>query len=352
MPGFSGRSAGGPAQVFANLERGRFEPVYVLFGADSSTAEEIIRLLKEKLIAPGFEAFDLESLHAEDVAVVEVLQHARQPAVVSARRLVVIRGIDRLRKLQVKELCEGLAQLKDGCTVVLTCDYDRGLQEVFAETGLSRHVVDLRQPRAGDLAAMVHRWAREAGITLDRDAVRLLLEIAGEDTAVLRSEAGKLAAAVEPGQQVTGDMVRRFAGRSRDFQLKEFADAVEQHRTAEALAVLERLAVWGEAPQKIIAWLANRLIWLATDLAGGESGRGAAKWDPEYLRGCLQQLYEINRATLTGHPEPFVLLQAFTICAACPGTKRYCGLFDEAVRPEFCIRRGRKHASRRKAVYG
>lgn len=352
----SGQSTDRLAPLFERIARGKFEPVYVLFGADSCAAEEVIRRLREKVIKPGFDAFDFEGFHAEDTPVVQALQHARQPAVGSARRLVIIRGVDGLRKTQRAELCEGLKRLAEadnpksgtGSTVVLTCDYDKALQEMFADAGLLRYVVDLRQPGTGDLLAMLGRWAEDAGITIEPAAGRMLLEVAGDDTAVLRSEMEKLFASVEPGTRVTPEMVRRLAGRSRDFELKEYVDNLVKGKTAVAVLVLERLAAWGEAPQVIISWLTNSLLWLLSDLARGRQVEAAASLNPEYLRRCLQQLYEINRAILTGHPEPFVLLQTFTLCAACPGIGQGCGLARGSSDPEFCVRRDRKRAAKRR----
>src|SRR5512141_736819 len=107
MP-ISAKSTDRLAPLFERIDKGKFEPVYVLFGADSCAADEVIRRLKEKLIVPGFEAFDFESFHTEEMPIVQAIQHARQPSVASARRLVVIRGVDRLRKPQRTELCQGL----------------------------------------------------------------------------------------------------------------------------------------------------------------------------------------------------------------------------------------------------
>lgn len=322
--------------------------MYVLYGADSVAAEELVRRLKDKLIAPGLEAFDFESLHAEDTPVVTALQHARQPAVGSQRRMVVIRNADQLHKKQFAELCDGLkrfagttqaqAQTRAApATVVVTCAEDRDLAAALASAGLNRYVVDLRQPGAADLAAMLGRWAAERQLALEPAAARMLVELCGEDTAVLHSETEKLAAAVEPGTKVTPEMVRRYAARSRDFVLNEYVGHLVRGETSAALVVLERLSVWGEEPLKIVNWLANNLLWSAPG-----AGRAA-----DYRRRCLQQLYEINRAVITGHPEPFVLLQAFTVCFACNDTPEYCRLVRETDRPELCIRRDRRAAKRR-----
>jgi len=332
--------------VLADIKRGKFAPVYVLFGADSAAADELLRALKEALVQPGMEAFDFESVHADELEVPILLQHIRQPSVASKRRLVVVRGIDRLSKGRAKkreergerkeeqqtgqlgELLKGLAALPEACAVALTCDYSRPMQNALAGAGLGKFVVDLRQPDGAELSALIHRRSKELGISLEPGAVQLLLDVSGDETTLLLGELEKLATAVEPGDSITAEDVRKLAGQSREFELNEYIGRVVRSDSAGALAVIERLCDWGEEPVKIVAWLAGAFL-----------RRVADPDDMKRARLCLLQLYEINRDIISGHPEPFALLETFTVCAACPGTERYCPVYADARPPEFCVRR-------------
>lgn len=318
-------------------------PVYILFGADSAAADELLRALKEALVAPGMEAFDFESVHADELEIPILLQHIRQPPVASKRRLVVVRGIEQLSKSRAKknqpeesspqagqlgELLAGLAALPSECAVALTCDYSGSMQKAIAGAGLGRFVVDLRQPDSTELSALIQRRSKELGISLEPGAVRLLLDVSGDETTLLLGELEKLATAVETGDTITEDDVRRLAGQSREFELNEYIGRVLRRDSAGALAVLERLRNWGEAPVKIVGWLAGAFL-----------RRVAEPGDTKLARLCLLQLYEINRDIISGHPEPFALLEMLTVCAACPGTERYCPVHADARPPEFCLRR-------------
>jgi DNA polymerase-3 subunit delta len=333
MAGYSGSSPRKPAQVLADIKRGKLAPVYILFGADTAAADELLRALKEALVQPGLESFDFESVHADELDVAILLQHVRQPPVASKRRLVVVRGIDHLGKVPLKELLAGLAALPDACAVALTCDYDAGLQKAIAGAGLGKFVVDLRQPGEAELAGLLQRRAKELGISLEPAAVQLLLDVAGDGTTLLLGELEKLATAVDPGDSITAEDVRKLAGQSREFELNEYVNMVGRQNSAGALAVLARLRDWGEEPVKIVAWLAGSFLRLAANRYDGE------RWDEKHVRLCLLQLYEINRDIISGHPEPFVLLEVFTVCAACPQSEEYCSVHADARPPESCMRR-------------
>jgi DNA polymerase III subunit delta len=340
MAGHTGSSLRKPAQVLADIKRGKFAPVYILFGADSAAADELLRALKDALVQPGMEAFDFESVHADELEVPILLQHIRQPPVASKRRLVVARGIDRLSKGRAKtknedkqagqlgELLVGLAALPEACAVALTCDESGPMQNALAGVGLGKYVVDLRQPGSAELAALLRHRAKELGISLEPAAVQLLLDVSGNETTLLLGELEKLATAVDQGDSIAEEDVRRLAGQSREFELNEYVGQVMRGDSAGSLAVLERLRNWGEEPVKIVAWLGGAFLRRVPDPN-----------DMKRARLCLLQLYEINRDIISGHPEPFALLETFTVCAACPATERYCPVYTEARPPEFCIRR-------------
>jgi DNA polymerase III subunit delta len=358
MAGHASNSPRKPAQVLADIKRGKFAPVYILFGADTAAADELLRALKEALVQPGMEAFDFESVHADELEVQILLQRMRQPPVVSKRRLVIVRGIDRLSKGkrrgdaetkgrgeagQLGELLTGLAALPDACAVALTCDYSMPMQNALAGAGLGRYVVDLRQPGAAELAALIHRRSKELGISLEPGAVQLLLDVSGDETTLLLGELEKLATAFDPGDSIAEEDVRALAGESREFELNEYVNQVGCRNSAGALAVLARLRNWGEEPVKIVAWLGGAFL---RRVAGTEEGK--------HIRLCLLQLYEINRDIISGHPEPFALLETFTVCAACPSEERYCPVYADARPPEFClkrkVRRGRTRGPERRAL--
>ncbi len=314
------------------------EPVYVLLGDDRRAADEFIQEMKKALVAPGFEPFDLEEFHAEDVPVQQALQHMRQPPVGSARRLVVMRSADTLGKSALTELVRGLARLPAGsCTAVVTCAWSRPVADALAAAGLARSVVNLKPPQGSELVSRVRSWATGLGLDIAPDAVGLLLELAGSDTTLLWGELEKLATAVEPGTRIDAATVRRLAGRSRDFELKEYIDSLAQGKPARALAVLARLEAWGEQPHQIVGWLVTSLLRRAEDLTRGREEERQAELT--HVRRMMHQLYDVNRALLSGHPEPFVLLSLFTVCSCCLDRGPACRLSSHGRVPDFCLRR-------------
>lgn len=320
-----------PDAVLKEIEAGSFRPLYLLFGDDTLSAEEIVAALKAKVVAPGLEAFDMEVIHATDigeakVSVEQVLQHVRQIPFGSPRRLVVIRDLAVLDRRPGRSLCAGLALVPESCCVAVTCDYDETWAKIFRESGVENWVVVCRPPERAELREMVRRWAGRHRLALDAEVIDVLLDIVGSEAVLLKGEVEKMATLLEPGVTVTVGDVRRLASSTRGYELGEYTRSIRQRNTSNALDLLHRLDVAGEEPVRIIYWLAGMLLsWVY------EAKKGVPA-----LELALDRLYEINKAVLNGHPEPFALLDIFTVCLGCFGRGK-CTLTRLEPRPEFCL---------------
>lgn len=340
--------------VLNDLAQGRFEKVYLLIGDDSALAEEVISRLKARLTSPGLEPFDFESLHADELEVEAIRGLLRQPPVGSARRFVVIRNLTHpgkdgprfsgLGKAWVERLLAELALTPDSTTVAVTGIEHAELAKIARAAGLSAAVIELRPPGPGELLKLMKSWAHEKDLRLEPDAARLLVEVSGEDTAVLKGEVEKLGTCFEPGHLVTAAEIRELAAASREFSLKEYVVRVLNRDVPGALAVLRRLEVWGENTYGIIIALTNGLIGLVARTGGQvkDSANGHFPWRKTVdVNRSLQQLYQVSRALLCNRPEPFARLELFTRCIGCGTAADYCDLDKDDRKWVQCLRASR-----------
>ncbi|MEO0073161.1 MAG: DNA polymerase III subunit delta [candidate division WOR-3 bacterium] len=325
------REAADPAAgLLREIAAGRLRPLYILFGSDPVVADDILAALRKKVLNPGLEPFDLEIVHATDIggdrlSIHELSQHMRQPPFGSLRRLIIIRDLDLLDKRLGRELCTSMAKIPDSSVVAVTCEYDRAWQTIFREAGISGSVFATGAPSGEVLVQMVRRWAAAGNLRLEPDAITEMIERVGEEPALLKGEIDKLSILFDSGTPVRTEDVRRLVSHSRVYALGEYVESVVKKDTSQALAVLYRLARWGEEPIKVIGWLAHRLLQRVRAVRGREQ---------EHINRALYQLYLINRSILKGHPDPFALLDLFTVCCCC---RQPCGLLQPDHRPEFCL---------------
>lgn len=320
-------------KVQAEVKAGKVRPLYILFGPDVVAADSIIELLKKTLLAPGLEAFDLETIHAPDIehsdlTAEEIVQRTRQLPFGSLRRLTLIRNIDAMTRRsgsRLHTLLTALADTPDSSAVVLTCNPGsewrerRSWLDFLKACRLKDLIIDLRPPEFERLLELVRSGASRRRLTIEPDAAALLVEIVGGETGILRGELDKLATAFEPGTKVTAADIRRLAGPSREFGLDEFVRHF-LNRDPAGLAVLRRVQDLGTPPVQTIVWLTTGLLNLLALKSGTLPARERWKlpdgcercWSTTEVDLALRRLYRINYAAVTGHPEPEALLELLT----------------------------------------
>ncbi|MGQ9708330.1 MAG: DNA polymerase III subunit delta [bacterium] len=322
-------------RVVREIQAGRFRPVYILFSSDQTLADELIGLLKESLLVPGLEAFDYETISAGDInrseglSVGVVLERTRQVPVGAKRRLIVIRHLERMENRALESLCTGLARVPDSTTVVAVCDYDKHLGRIFEKTGVDKWVIRLPASKDQRLHSQVLNWAEKAGLRITPDSVAMLIEIAGEESALLKGEIEKLATALEPNSRVTMDDIRRYASSTRLFELRDYVRYCLDRNTKKALALLHKLERAGEEPILILTWLTYALLDVLAVKSGARTRRSLwrvkentpDRWSAESLRKALHKLYKINVEILRGYPEPFALLDIWTVGTGIKGDR-------------------------------
>ncbi len=318
-------------KILAEIKAERFRPVYIIYGPDLTVSDEVIQILREKLLTSGLEMFDYDSLNAGDIGKSEGLsielftQRTKQPPVGARRRLIVVRHLEQMGMKILKDFCSVLLKVPDFTTVVAVGGYeqdkDREIRLVFKETGVSQFVIAARGAKDEVLRRQIQNWARAAGLEMDEEAVALLVVIAGEDSLMLKAEVDKFRTALEPGTVVTADIVRQYASSTRVYELRDYVRWCGERNAVKALALLRRLEETGEEPKTIVAWLAYALLdVLAVKLKAKSpeslwrvAPNAVERWSVESLDKALNELFEIDLSILRGHREPFALLEIWTI---------------------------------------
>lgn len=309
----------GDAQdIFAAVASGAFQPLYLFYDSEPLFFEEFVRLLKKKLLVPGLEVFDFERLDASDIrgeglTVSAVEERVRGIPVAAPRRLMVIEHLEEMRRDALEKFCAVLARVPDSTTVVANCEYETGLEEVFKKTGVERFLVRLRSPEGEGLVRLLKNWVEAAGLVFDERAIETLVEICGSDLRLLKGEMEKLETILEPGQKITVDVVKRYASSTRVFELSELVRMVRERNLPPALQVLRRLEAKGEEPVRIVVNLGYALLNNLRALSRSQSG--ASRWTASALKKAIDALYEIDRRIVSGHPEPFALIDLWLVWA-------------------------------------
>lgn len=216
----------------------QFEPAYYFQGDDDYRKEEAARELIAAAVDPATRDFNFDLLRGADVSAEAIESAVNTPPMMAARRVVVLRDVNALKKDTRAVLDRYLA--KPSRDTVLLLISPAGVK---GDKELERGTVSLTFAALSDRDAVewVTAHAREAhGVAMTEGAAALLREHVGPDAAQLASEVDKLVSFTQ-GATIDEGAVREVVGVRQGESLGDFLDRVAERDAGGALALIEHV---------------------------------------------------------------------------------------------------------------
>lgn len=244
------------------VDAGRVPPVVLVHGPEPFLVEDAVRAVT-RVVCGEDVALGREVLDAREVGAAAIARAADTLPLLAARRVVVVRGADGLAAKGAEPLIEYLRRPNATTVLVLAAGDELApshwLLRVVPATGV---VAAARLGRGA--GAWLRARARRDGLEVGEDAAALLVELIGDEAAILLAEAEKAALAGGPDNRRVGTAeVRAAVGEQRARRLFELSRAVEQRDLGAALTVLEALLGAGEEPLGLLGLLTRESQLLA-----------------------------------------------------------------------------------------
>jgi len=259
------------SRLKAELNQGHVSGTYLITGGDALRREEAVRVLEEALCPDeALRQWCLVKVDAEESSGDQVLDLVSTPPILGERRVVVVKGADRLSGDEA--LLGHVSDPPGFSTLVLVAEsYDRR-RKLFQEIQRRGRVLAYEAP-AGERDRMqrLEEMARGFGLSLDRAALSALLNRVGGDLPRAEQELAKLAAYVAAGQPVGEDAVAAVVADGPpeldQWAVFQYVDALTEGRSAAALEHLALLLEAGEHPLRVLGMIARQFRLLLAGLA-------------------------------------------------------------------------------------
>lgn len=278
-----------PDGLRRSLTQGAPDPVYYLYGGEDVLKDEAVRALVERAVDPGARDFNVDSRSATDLDPAAFRALVDTPPMLAATRVVVLRGVEQLRKgSNVRGELERYLESPNPTTVLILV---QGAGEPPAPDFLRRATGVAAEPLA---AEPLERWmsecARDLGLALAPEAAALLRSAAGHDLRALEGELAKLAAFVG-SRPATREDVTALIGVRRGETLEDLVEAALTRRAAAAERLVEPVLEQG-GMTGVRALTALGTAVLGTALARAELDGGVA---PHRLEAVLRSHLQAAR---------------------------------------------------------
>ncbi|HUA98833.1 MAG TPA: DNA polymerase III subunit delta [Terracidiphilus sp.] len=240
--------------------QGTLRPGYVLAGDEIFLLDRCRAAVIKAFVPPDLRDFCLSDLDLGSTSIFEALDLAQTPSLMAPFQVIFIRNVRQLytrgaKKDEFAALDRYFRSPNPQAVLVFVADFlripadarrmemdDKNRYERLTET-LGQHCGMVELARVSDDDAM--RWAvstaHEAGIRLEPDAARELVDALGADMMLVASEIEKLLLYVAGKGRITlGDVETMVLG-AKQRSLYELTDAISAHDRVRALALLHGL---------------------------------------------------------------------------------------------------------------
>jgi DNA polymerase-3 subunit delta len=275
--------------LLRSLKKGPADPVYLLHGDEDVLTNEAVQAILAAAVEPAARDFNLDARWAADVDVAAFHSLVHTLPLLAERRAVLIRGVEVLGKRKSKlrdELLRYVAAPNPSTVLILVTSAG---EDPDAEVARRATAVVLEPLAPERVPRWIAHYAGTVKLTLDPDAVTLLIAAVGSDLGALARELDKLAAVTgDTGRPASPADVTALVGVRRGETAPDFVAAALERRAADAARlaapVLEQTGMNGV---RLVTLLGTHLI--GTALARAERDRGG-KSGPRLEDAVFQQL--------------------------------------------------------------
>ena len=235
------------------------KPVYLIYGSEELLLERAVRRLRERLAAVADLDFNMETFLGESAAADDIVNAANTMPFMSDRRLVIVRGVDKLDTEGLEKLAAYARDPAPFTCLVLVATKVAKNTRLYKAVAASGVVFEYEAPKRNEYPGRVVELMRERGKRISLDAARVLVEVVGRDLRRLDSEATKIATYVGASPDVTVADVREAASVTAATSVFELTDAVGERDVAAALRLLHGLIGDGEPPLGVHGMLTRHI---------------------------------------------------------------------------------------------
>ncbi len=258
----------------AELAQQKTAPVYLLTGEDTYRKQEIINQIRG-ILQP--DDFNFHSVSADKADIGEVLALANTAPVFSAARMVVLSGIEKLRKEPKAALLKYVSDPLATTTLILTHNDAKKIktEKVLTETcAANGRVADFAELKQAALTLWVKNKMSARGLKGDFDAVELLCQSVGSELAALENEIEKLSLYTQDRTQktITKEDVLACIGFSKEENPFELANALLACNKMRAIKLVDKLLDDGEEPVAVLSKMTYPILKMARIKRMSEGG--------------------------------------------------------------------------------
>lgn len=248
---------------------------YFFYGEETFLAYQFIQRLKEALISPDIQEYNVEKFYLEESSWGEIIDVARTIPIFFALWRIILVEISEGEKVSLSLEDERILRdyfsspsTKSILVIMYSGKLKKSLPLIKLFSSFPPHIVsvkELKRLKDRNLYAWMDQKLSSCGKRATPEAKQRLEEINGNNLGLLDNELEKLIAYVDDKRVIDADDVNQISGGAKTFVEWELMNSLEKGEFEQSLIVLDNLFKEGVVSQYILGMVTNffRDIFLA-----------------------------------------------------------------------------------------
>ncbi len=250
------------AALWKRLAQGQIDPCYFFFGEETYLIQEYITTLMERILDTAPRDFNCDVFSVDSDTLENALSIARTLPMMATHRVVVLHGLQQLRKADWPPLERYLEH--PSTSTALICSSSVSDAKKFPSS-LWQHTVTVECNRleGRKLQDWVTHTVAQRGYRITPEALQVLLYEQEPDLQTIKQEIEKLCTYAGETLEISLDDVQEVTHTSRLQSIFALSDALGTRQIGPAFTVVDRLLNQGEPPLVILSMMVRhvRLLW-------------------------------------------------------------------------------------------
>ncbi len=221
-----------PHDILKKLKNGEYAPVYFLFGDEPYFIDLITEYIAGNALNESEKGFNQMVLYGKDLAVSDVINHARRFPMMAERQVVIVKeaqGITDLNRNESEEMLSAYVSNPLPSTIlVLAFKNKKPDKRKTLFKNLEKHAITVESNKIYDnqLPDWINDYIKTRGHTIDIKASYMLAEFIGNNLERLSNEIDKILINYSDPVEINAGIVQKYIGISKDYNSFELQKAI------------------------------------------------------------------------------------------------------------------------------
>ncbi len=235
-------------QLIKDLQKKSFANVYIFYGEEPFYIDELSDYLTEHALNNLEKELNQYILYGRDSSVAMIVNYCKQFPMVGEKQLVVLReaqDMDLKKEENLSLLLSYINRPQDSTILVLCHKYKAPPAKLLkAMTASDKSVVlESKRKYEADVPAWITTQVKSTGYSISDKAANMLVEFLGNNLEKINNELGKLYINHPKEKTITEEVIEKYIGISKDYNIFEFQKALARKNVVKANQIAHHFAL-------------------------------------------------------------------------------------------------------------